>query len=163
MAEELKIPVVTDRAEIYRTLLPQLKALTEGEEDSVANLANVVAALRQSFGFFWVGVYRVIGDELVLGPFQGPIACTRIAKGKGVCGQAWEQNKTLVVADVDAFPGHIACSSASRSEIVVPVTNKAGEVILIIDVDSEHLDDFDAIDERYLNEIAELLSVLLES
>lgn len=159
MAESLIISG-TSREERYRSLLPQLAALTDGETDFVANLANITGALRQTFGFFWVGVYLVKNDQLVLGPFQGPIACTRIRKGKGVCGTSWEKKQTLIVPDVDAFPGHIACSSDSKSEIVVPVIDENGEVILVLDVDSDRLNDFDATDERYLDEIGGLIGVL---
>ena len=133
MAEELIIDK-GGKKEMYATLLPQIKALVEGESNRVANLANVAAALKQTFGFFWVGFYLVEDGELVLGPFQGPIACTRIRYGRGVCGTAWKEGKTLVVPDVDKFPGHIACSSASRSEIVVPIYNKEKEVVGVLDI-----------------------------
>src|ERR1700749_5198110 len=152
MAEDLNITTSTDKTEQYTTLIPQIEALLYGEPDLVANLANISAALKEQFGWFWVGFYMVKGDELVLGPFQGPVACTRIAKGKGVCGAAWEQGKTLIVPDVDAFPGHIACSSLSRSEIVIPVYHN-NEVIGVLDVDSEELDQFDKIDAKYLKQI----------
>jgi GAF domain-containing protein len=151
MATHLTIET-DDKATIYRTLLPQIKALVEGEADPVANMANVAAALREALGFFWVGFYLVRGNELVLGPFQGSIACTRIQKGKGVCGHAWSTGASIVVPDVDAFPGHIACSSLSRSEIVVPLI-KNGEVCGVLDVDSDRLNDFDAVDEAALNEL----------
>jgi L-methionine (R)-S-oxide reductase len=160
MAEELIIDKFGDRETRYAQLLPQLIALTSGERNRVANLANVAAAIRQTFGFFWVGFYLVDGDELVLGPFQGDIACTRIAKGKGVCGVAWEQAQVQLVADVDAFPGHIACSSAARSEIVVPVI-KGGEVLGVLDIDSDKLDDFSTIDVRGLEPICNWLSDLM--
>ncbi|MFY0599388.1 MAG: GAF domain-containing protein [Cyclobacteriaceae bacterium] len=149
MAEELSVLETTDKRAKYESLIPQIKALISGEEDLIANLANISAALKQSFDFFWVGFYLVKKDELVLGPFQGPIACTRIKKGNGVCGQSWEHAKTFVVADVDQFPGHIACSSDSKSEIVVPVI-KNEEVIGVLDVDSDQLDQFDEIDREYL-------------
>jgi L-methionine (R)-S-oxide reductase len=158
MAESLVISG-NSREERYRSLLPQLAALTEGETDFTANLANVVGALRQAFGFFWIGVYLVKGNQLVLGPFQGPIACTRIAKGKGVCGTSWEKAETILVPDVEQFPGHIACSSDSKSEIVVPVIVD-GEVILVIDADSDRLNDFDGTDKIYLEEVASLLASL---
>lgn len=158
MAEELHISQKLSKAEKYRQLLPQLEALVSGENDTIANIANLMAALKQAFNFWWVGVYFVKNDELVLGPFQGPIACTRIKKGKGVCGTAWQNAKTIVVPDVDEFPGHIACSSLSRSEIVVPVFNKQKEVIMIIDVDSEALNAFDETDATYLEKIAQLIS-----
>lgn len=141
----------------YRTLLPQIKALVEGEEDLVANLANVSAALRETFHFFWAGFYLVKGEELVLGPFQGPVACTRIRKGKGVCGTAWSEERTLIVPDVEKFPGHIACSSLSRSEIVVPLKDENG-VWGVLDIDSDELATFDETDARYLEEMAKLLS-----
>lgn len=159
MAETLVI-TGTSKEERYRSLMPQIAALTEGETDFTANLANIVGALRQVFGFFWIGVYLVKGNQLVLGPFQGPIACTRINKGKGVCGTSWEKKQTLIVPDVDLFPGHIACSSDSKSEIVVPVIGRDGEVILVIDADSNQLNDFDQTDERYLEEIAGLIAYL---
>ena len=138
---------------MYATLLPQIKALVEGESNRVANLANVAAALKQTFGFFWVGFYLVEDGELVLGPFQGPIACTRIRYGRGVCGTAWKEGKTLVVPDVDKFPGHIACSSASRSEIVVPIYNKEKEVVGVLDIDSDRLAEFDETEREWLERI----------
>lgn len=141
----------------YSMLLPQIKCLIEGEDDLVANLANVAAALKETFRFFWVGFYLVKGDELVLAPFQGPVACTRIKKGRGVCGKAWEKAETLVVPDVDAFPGHIACSSLSRSEIVVPLLRAEGEVWGVLDVDSESLNGFDETDARFLRELCSYL------
>lgn len=146
-----------NKAERYRVLLPQVRSLLAGETDRVANLANVAAALKTTFGFFWVGFYRVQGDELVLGPFQGPVACTRIAYGRGVCGTAWKENCTLVVPDVDAFPGHIACSSLSRSEIVVPLHDEAGRVWGVLDIDSDHPADFDETDATCLEELCMLL------
>lgn len=151
MAEELFI-AQSSKKEKYTTLLPQAQSLCMGEPNLVANLANLASALKMTFDFFWVGFYLVENDELVLGPFQGPIACTRIAYGKGVCGSAWKQNETLVVPDVEAFPGHIACSSESKSEIVVPI-RKNGQVIAILDVDSHVMNDFDEIDATYLNEL----------
>ena len=160
MAEELVINTASDRATRYAELLPQLRALAEGETSRVANLANVAAAIRQAFGFFWVGFYLVDGDELVLGPFQGDIACTRIARGRGVCGTAWEQACSQLVPDVDAFPGHIACASASRSEVVVPIFT-AGEVIGVLDIDSDRLDDFSADDVQGLEAICAWLGELL--
>jgi L-methionine (R)-S-oxide reductase len=155
MAEDLRI-AEGSKAEQYRQLLPQLDALMEGEPDLVANLANVAAALRQQFGWWWVGFYRVDGDELVLGPFQGPVACTRIRRGRGVCGSAWERAETLVVPDVDLFPGHIACSSLSRSEIVVPVIRN-GRVVAVLDVDSELPAHFDDTDRQWLEAVADRL------
>ena len=156
MAETLFLPQAGSKEEIYEALLPQVEALISGEQDLVANLANIAAALREAFGFFWVGFYVVQGQELVLGPFQGPIACTRIAYGRGVCGTAWKEKKTQLVPDVEAFPGHIACSSASKSEIVVPAFQD-GEVFLVLDVDSDRLDDFDAVDQRYLETLMGML------
>lgn len=155
MAEDLKLGTGT-RAEQYQSLIPQIKGLLEGEDDKIANMANVSAALKEQFGFFWVGFYLVKNEELVLGPFQGPVACTRIRKGKGVCGSAWELENTLVVPDVEAFPGHIACSSLSRSEIVIPLFREE-MVVGVLDVDSEHLNYFDQTDKKYLEEIVALL------
>lgn len=149
MAEELLISNSTDKAERYRSLLPQIEALIADEPDLIANLSNISAALKQAFNFFWVGFYLVKDDQLVLGPFQGPIACTRINFGKGVCGTSWKEKKTIVVPDVDAFPGHIACSSASRSEIVVPVF-KDDQVAMVLDVDSDQLNSFDETDRQFL-------------
>jgi len=157
MAEDLKIIDTTDKAEQYQSLVPQIEGLLYGETDLVANLANVAAALKEQFKWFWVGFYLVKNGELVLGPFQGPVACTRIAKGKGVCGTSWAEAKTLVVPDVDAFPGHIACSSLSKSEIVVPLF-KDGEVWGVLDVDSEELDQFNETDAKYLEQIVKLLN-----
>ena len=158
MAEDLTIVRSTSKKEQYESLLPQIAALITGETDQVANLANISAALKEQFGWFWVGFYLVKHGELVLGPFQGPVACTRIAKGKGVCGSAWAQAKTLVVPDVETFPGHIACSSLSRSEIVVPIF-KGDEVAGVLDVDSELLDQFDATDAYYLEQLVKLVSL----
>jgi L-methionine (R)-S-oxide reductase len=146
------------REERYNALLPQLRALTEGETDALANLGNIIAGLRQAMHFFWIGVYFVKGNELVLGPFQGPVACTRIGFGKGVCGIAWKERKTIIVPDVDQFPGHIACSSDSKSEIVLPGFSKQGEPVFILDVDSDTLNDFNEVDEKYLKEVVELIS-----
>ena len=151
MAENLIIGT-GNKEDKYRELLPQLHALVSTETDLIANLANVAAALKQTFGFFWVGFYLVKEDELVLGPFQGPIACTRIRLGKGVCGTAVKEARTLIVPDVEQFPGHIACSSDSKSEIVVPILQQS-EVIGVLDIDSDELDSFDTIDARYLEEI----------
>ena len=156
MAEDLTV-VSGEKSVIYDSLIPQIKALVGDETDLVANLANIAAAIKQTFGFFWVGFYLVKDDELVLGPFQGPIACTRIALGKGVCGTSWEKGETIVVDDVDAFPGHIACSSLSKSEIVVPVI-KNGNVVAVLDIDSDTLSTFDETDAHYLNSLCEWLS-----
>jgi len=157
MAEDLTINRTAAKAEQYESIIPQINALLSGELDFVANMANVAAALKEQFNWFWVGFYLVKGEELVLGPFQGPVACTRITKGKGVCGSSWAQNKTLIVPNVDEFPGHIACASASKSEIVLPLV-KNGEVIGVLDVDSEFLDHFDETDRVYLEQV---ISVLL--
>lgn len=156
MAEDLKIVTDISKEEQYRSLIPQIAALIQGEPDQVANLANIAAALKEQFGWFWVGFYLVKNEVLVLGPFQGPVACTRIQKGKGVCGASWLQKDTLIVPDVEAFPGHIACAAASRSEIVLPLF-KDGEVTGVLDVDSEHLAHFDEVDAKYLKEIISLL------
>jgi len=156
MSEDLTIVRSADKKEQYESLIPQIQALLEGETDVVANLANVCAALKEQFGWFWVGFYLVKQDQLVLGPFQGPVACTRIAKGKGVCGAAWEREKTLIVSDVEAFAGHIACSSLSRSEIVLPLFHN-NAVVGVLDVDSEHLDQFDETDSLYLDQIVKLI------
>ena len=155
MSEQLIIQGET-KQERYEALLPQIKAVIEDENDLIANMANVAAMLHETFGFWWTGFYRVVGEELVLGPFQGPIACTRIKKGRGVCGTAWQQEETQVVPDVDKFPGHIACSSLSRSEIVVPV--KQGEdIIAVLDIDSAELNTFDHTDRHFLEEIVSML------
>ena len=156
MAEDLTIIQSTDKQEQYQSLVPQIEALLEGESDLIANQANTIAALKEQFKWLWIGFYAVKNGELVLGPFQGPVACTRISKGKGVCGTAWEQGKTLVVPDVDAFPGHIACSSLSRSEIVIPIYQN-NEVVAVLDVDSEEPDQFDQVDAQYLEQIVKLL------
>jgi len=156
LAEELIIPVTNNKEEKYRSILPQISALIAEESDTIANMANVAAVLKEAFGFFWVGFY-IVKNELVLGPFQGPLACTRIQMGKGVCGTAWKEKKTMLVPDVDQFPGHIACSSASRSEIVVPGINKYGKVDFVLDVDSASLNDFDQVDQTYLEEVVALL------
>lgn len=161
MAEEIVITNHLSKEERYREIIPQIKALVEGESDLIANLSNMMAALKYSFDFLWVGVYFIKEDQLVLGPFQGPIACTRIFKGKGVCGTCWAEKKTMIVPNVDEFPGHIACSSDSKSEIVLPVFNKNGEVALVLDVDSATLDSFDHIDEKYLSEITTLITSFL--
>lgn len=157
MAEELILDLTLTKAEKYRQLLPQIEALTTGEPDLIANLANAMGALKQAFGFFWVGAYLVKDNELVLGPFQGPIACTRIRHGRGVCGASWAQAQTLLVPDVALFPGHIACSSDSKSEIVVPVL-KDGQVVMVLDVDSDQLNDFDQDDQQALEQLAQLMS-----
>ncbi len=158
MAEDLRI-ILGSKENQYDSILPQISSLLDEESDQIANMANVCAALKEQFNFFWVGFYMVKGNELVLGPFQGPVACTRIKLGKGVCGSAWEQKKTLIVPDVDLFPGHIACSSASKSEIVIPII-RSGKVIGVLDVDSEELNSFDETDADYLFDILELINFL---
>lgn len=167
MAENLIIAPTTDKVSRYETLLPQIESLVIGESDIVANLSNIAAALKQTHGFFWVGFYLVKDkampdgkQELVLGPFQGPIACTRIQFGKGVCGASWKEKKVLIVPNVDEFPGHIACSSDSKSEIVLPAF-KGDEVALVLDVDSDRLNDFDEIDERYLTRVMRVIERFL--
>jgi L-methionine (R)-S-oxide reductase len=155
MAEEIFL-IEGTKEEKYKAILPQIFALIEHEDDLIANLANVSAVLKETFNFFWVGFYLVKKDELVLGPFQGSLACTRIAFGKGVCGAAWKQKETILVPDVDLFPGHIACSSLSRSEIVVPIS-KVGEIVAVLDVDSDKENDFDLIDKKYLEELCAAL------
>lgn len=156
MAEDLSISTGT-KEEQYQELIPQIKGLLEGETDLVANLANISAALKEQFKWLWVGFYLVKGEELVLGPFQGPVACTRIRKGRGVCGSSWQQEKTLIVPDVEKFPGHIACSSLSRSEIVIPLFRN-GAVAGVLDVDSEETDQFDETDRIYLEQITGLIN-----
>jgi L-methionine (R)-S-oxide reductase len=164
MAEQLVIATSTNKAERYATLVPQIEALIAGENDVVANLSNIAAALKQTMNFFWVGFYLVKEtagkQELVLGPFQGPIACTRIAFGKGVCGASWKERKVLIVPDVEEFPGHIVCSSDSKSEIVLPAF-KNNEVTLVLDVDSDRLNDFDETDQRYLQQVMHLIEKFL--
>ena len=140
---------MTEKETKYQALLQEVEALTAGETDEIANMANIAAAIHARMGFHWTGFYRVVGDELVLGPFQGPVACTRIRYGRGVCGTAWKEGRTLIVPDVEQFPGHIACSSLSRSEIVIPIVRK-GAVVAELDIDSASLDSFDAVDEHYL-------------
>ncbi len=157
MAENLIVNILASKEEKYKTLVPQINALIGDETDLVANLANVAAALKETFNFFWVGFYIVKNNELVLGPFQRPIACTRIGLGKGVCGTSWKEKKTIIVPNVDEFPGHIACSSASKSEIVVPVFNKQNEVIMVLDVDSDQLNSFDSTDQRFLEQVVSTL------
>ena len=157
MSEDLAI-IKGTKQEQYESLIPQIKGLLEGETDLIANLGNVAAALKEQFGWFWVGFYLVKNGELVLGPFQGPVACTRIKKGRGVCGTSWAEEQTIIVPDVEAFPGHIACSSLSKSEIVVPLM-KDGEVVGVLDVDSEMLDQFDGVDKVYLEQIVGLIDL----
>jgi GAF domain-containing protein len=157
MAEDLEI-IKGDKNEQYQNLIPQIKGLVTGEPDLIANLANITAALKEQFGWFWIGFYIVKNDALVLGPFQGPVACTRIKKGRGVCGSSWEKAETLIVPDVEKFPGHIACSSLSKSEIVIPLL-KDGIVWGVLDVDSDQLDQFDKNDQLYLEQILSLIEL----
>jgi GAF domain-containing protein len=156
MSEELNISEGS-KTDKYATLLPQIQSVVSGEPDMIANMANVASMLHETFHFWWTGFYRVIDGVLVLGPFQGPLACTRIKRGKGVCGTAWAEQQTVIVPDVDAFPGHIACSSLSRSEIVVPV-KRNGEVIAVLDIDSKDLNTFDSTDQKYLEQITQILT-----
>lgn len=153
---ELRLYASPDKAATYQSLLPQIAALLEGEPDVVANMANTAAALKQAFNWWWTGFYLVKNNELVLGPFQGPVACTRIASGKGVCGTAWQEKRTVIVPDVNQFPGHIACNAESKSEIVIPIT-KNNEVIAVLDVDSDALNAFDETDATYLGEVVKLI------
>jgi GAF domain-containing protein len=155
MAEDLQIARGT-KTEQYAALLPQIRALMEGESDPTANLANIAAALKEQFGWLWVGFYLVKAGELVVGPFQGPVACTRIRKGKGVCGTSWAEERTLIVPDVDAFPGHIACSGLSRSEIVVPIHSGA-QIVGVLDVDSIELNAFDREDQQWLEDVVKII------
>jgi GAF domain-containing protein len=160
MSETVNIPLnILTKEEKYKCLIPQINALVEGEKDFIANLSNIIAALKYGMNFFWVGVYFVKDDKLVLGPFQGPVACTRIAYGKGVCGACWKESKTIIVGNVDKFPGHIACSSESKSEIVLPII-KDDKVALVLDIDSDRLNTFDSIDQYFLEEITHLIETL---
>ena len=162
MAESLLIPQTNNRQEIYDSLIPQIQALTESESDLTANLANISAALKEAFDFFWVGFYLKKDNQLVLGPFQGPIACTRINFDRGVCGHCYTTKQVVIVSDVEAFPGHIACSSASKSEIVLPAFDKNGEVFLVLDVDSDKLDDFSEIDSVGLSAVMRIVEGLIK-
>ena len=164
MAENIHIDTHQSKAEQYASLIPQLKALVEGEPDAIANVSNVIAGIKETFSFFWIGIYFVKSrnnvEELVLGPFQGPVACTRIRRGKGVCGSSWDKAQTIIVPDVDLFPGHIACSSLSRSEIVIPeIKNK--KVVAVLDVDSEFVSHFDETDQKYLEEVCEMIAAFI--
>jgi L-methionine (R)-S-oxide reductase len=160
MQDPITLPKTQDRVALFAALMPQVRELLHEEHDPVAAMANVTAALRQTFGWHWIGFYRVMGAELVLGPFQGPVACTRIGFGKGVCGTAWKDERTLIVPDVDAFPGHIACSPLSRSEIVVPIRDSDGRIAAVLDIDSEKPDDFSTVDGHALEHLCELLQPL---
>jgi GAF domain-containing protein len=160
LAEDLNITKGVSREETYLELIPQVEALTVGEPDLIANLANIAAALKEAFGFFWIGFYLVKDEELVLGPFQGPVACTRIQLGKGVCGKSWENKRMIIVPDVDQFPGHIACSSLSKSEIVLPII-KDDTVQIILDIDSDQLNDFSELDGKYLGRIVYIIERLM--
>ncbi|WP_086479096.1 GAF domain-containing protein [Oceanospirillum sanctuarii] len=160
MAEQISV-IEGNKAQKYQSLLPQIEALVSTEQDVIANLANISAALKEGMGYFWVGFYHAeTPDMLVLGPFQGPVACTRIPKGKGVCGAVFEQRKTLVVPNVDEFPGHIACSSASKSEIVLPIF-KRGKVAWVLDIDSDQLNDFDEVDQHWLEKLTSMIGLML--
>ena len=161
MADSLFIPSTTNRKEIYDSLIPQIQALIEGESDLTANLANISAALKEAFDFFWVGFYLKKESQLVLGPFQGPIACTRINFNRGVCGHCYTSKEVVIVPDVEAFPNHIACSSASKSEIVLPALDKNGEVFLVLDVDSDKLDDFSEVDAIGLSAVIRIVEQLI--
>ncbi len=158
MAENIHIPASLSKSEKYEALLPMMKGLMEGESSRLANMANFTAALKEVFPWLWVGFYLVEGEELVLGPFQGPVACTRIAYGKGVCGTAWKEERVVVVPDVDAFPGHIACSALSKSEIVLPLRGINGDITGVLDIDSDTLNTFDTTDEYYLSQLLSLLA-----
>lgn len=160
MAEELIVSVDLPKAKKYEELIPQLKALVEGENDKIANLANIMSALKWTFNWLWIGIYFVKGDELVLGPFQGPIACTRIQLGRGVSGTAWHKKEIIIVPNVDEFPDHIICNAASKSEIVLPIMNRNGDVSMILDADSNKLNDFDEVDEKYLSQVIEIIKTL---
>ena len=162
MSENLIIEANASKEEKYATLLPQIEAVLDGEPDLIANMANVASMIQETFQFWWTGFYRVIDNILVLGPFQGPMACTRIKFGKGVCGTAWKESNTIVVPNVDEFPGHIACSSASKSEIVVPIKVN-NEVVGVLDIDSEKLNTFDDTDRKWLEKVAVLLSAVYKS
>lgn len=157
MAEDIQA-IGNTKEELYQSIIPQIKALVDGESDLTANMANVCAALKYGLNFFWVGFYLIKNNQLVLGPFQGPIACTRINLGKGVCGTSWQENRVIIVDDVDEFPGHIACSSLSKSEIVLPIYNFNKEIVGVLDIDSDVLSSFDKTDELYLTQIINLLS-----
>ena len=161
MSESIFINPSLPAAEKYLLLGEQVNALVYGEDDLVANLSNIMSALKYGMNYFWVGVYKVAGDQLVLGPFQGPVACTRIPKGKGVCGACWEEKQTIIVSNVDEFPGHIACSSATKSEIVLPIRNKKGEVAFVLDIDSTKLNDFDTEDQKGLEKIVTIIESIL--
>ena len=160
MTQEICVLKGASKTEKYEMLIPQLKSLVGFEKDQIANLSNIIAALKMAMNYFWVGCYFVKGNDLVLGPFQGPVACTRIKKGKGVCGKAFEDNKIIVVDNVDNFPGHIACSSESKSEIVLPARTRLGEVFMVLDVDSDKLSDFDDVDRKYLSQVITIIESL---
>jgi L-methionine (R)-S-oxide reductase len=162
MSETIQLPATTDRVALYSALAPQVRELLSEERDLIAAMANLSAALHQAFGWHWIGFYRVLGAELVLGPFQGPVACSRIGHGKGVCGTAWAEERTLIVPDVDKFPGHIACSPLSKSEIVVPIQDRQGRIAAVLDIDSDRPDDFSEVDAIALNRLCGLLEPLFE-
>lgn len=160
MQAPLTLPDTNDRITLFTALMPQIRELLQEEHDPVAAMANVTAALRQTFDWHWIGFYRVMGAELVLGPFQGPVACTRIGFGKGVCGSAWKEEKTLIVPDVEKFPGHISCSPLSKSEVVIPIRDRDGHVAAVLDIDSTELNDFSIVDAHALEQLCELLEPL---
>lgn len=160
MQEQIRLIDSTDRVTLFTALMPQVRELLRDERDQVAALANVAATIKQAFGWYWVGFYRVMGAELVLGPFQGPVACTRIGFGKGVCGTSWQEERTIIVPDVDKFPGHIACNNASRSEIVVPIRDRDGRIAAVLDIDSTVEADFSIVDGHALEQLCELLEPL---
>ncbi len=162
MSEQITLPATKDRVELYTALAPQVRELLREERDLIAAMANMSAALREAFGWHWIGFYRVMGAELVLGPFQGPIACSRIGHGKGVCGTAWAEEKVLLVPDVEKFPGHIACSALSRSEIVVPIRDHSGRIAAVLDIDSTEPADFNEVDAHALDRLCALLEPLFE-
>lgn len=157
MADKIDLPATQDRRVLQRALRPQIEALLSDDTDLIAAMANMAAALKEAFGWHWIGFYRVIGNDLVLGPFQGPVACSRIGFGKGVCGSAWQQDRTLIVPDVEKFPGHIACSALSRSEIVVPIHDREGHVVAVLDIDSVMIDEFNTVDASFLEDLCNLL------
>lgn len=162
MSTTLELPKTTDRVALYTSLAPQVRELLHDERDPVAAMANISAAVMQAFGWHWVGFYRVVGAELVLGPFQGPVACNRIGHGRGVCGTAWAEERILIVPDVDRFPGHIACSTSSKSEIVVPIRARDGRIAAVLDIDSSRPDDFSEVDALGLGRLCQLLEPLFE-
>jgi len=162
MVDSLEIPAILNKTDKYQALLPQIEALIDNDVSIIANLSNVIAALKYSMGYWWVGIYFAEKGKLMLGPFQGPIACTTIGFDKGVCGKCWKEKATIIVDNVDEFPGHIACSSETKSEIVIPAFNKKGDVSLVLDIDSENLSDFDEIDQQYLEKVVKIIERLID-